>query len=1171
MKINDIFRKPIDRRIEEVIKVDLADEEAVARELEEYVVTDHIRGSLERLLDHYQETIRKPNEATNVWVSGFFGAGKSSFAKVLGYLLENPSIQGLPAAERFLGRSGTDREHALLKTIHSQVGTVAVFVDLSSSKNVAREGESVVLPLYRAVLERLGYSRDFALAELEYTLEGDGDLGAFEEAFARVSGARGDWKARRNVGLARNEASHALHLLRPQTYPSPDSYARSLRPLEISANFFADRLLELLSRRQPHAQRVVFVVDEMGQYVARSVDRMFDLMGLAHAVQKKRGLLWLVVTSQEKLEDVVDNLEGRKVELARVTERFPRDLWVDLIPEDIEEVASKRVLVKNDAGRKAVLDALQQHRNKLEASIRLDSPTRSREFSAEQFARLYPLLPYQIQLFVDAVSAHRARGGAGPMLGGSNRTLIKLAQQLIVSQKTDLAQKEVGGLVTVDMAYDLLESLIPTSWQAEIRQVAERHGERGLPTRVTKAVALLTGVAALKLTPANLAALLHPAIDAESLRDQAATALQTLTQEEVLRVTDEGYKLQSPEEKCWERERRGIEMRDAAFERLKRQAIQDLLGGLSVQATPARAFRVQIAVEDHKVVDGEVPLVILEREPAEREAVRSRSRESTAERTVFWVYRCADDTHDAALELHRSKVMLDRKQGVAREGPELPLLGEERKRQERHERLLDQKLARDLLAGEVFFQGVGEQLPGADLRTTAAEVLKGKVSAIYPELERFAAPVRRADALAVLQADNLDGLPDYLGEEGLGVVRRCPDGVVLAVDREPLASVLREIKDRANKYGREASGKHLEEEFAGPPYGATVEAVQVLAAAGVRAGEVEVLYQGGRITSPGDARLQKVFGTLPGFRSATFLPQRELDADTRARVARRLGEQTGDRPPLAADQLAGRLRGHFKPVAEAAGRVEATFRGLGVAAPEGVHRAREIAAGLAEADDAEVIKTCDDTWADLVEGQEQARRLDRQVDEHALQALRAARDEVERRPAGLGEEAQAAHARLADLLRAPDLADRLAEIRTLVQSLKQQRQAVWLEAAGRLRERVGHAAGRVRARDWARLEASTVEEALRPLLGLEPPEGATAETGPAVEVLQARLPAVVTLAEEIERELEALASKVEIVRVRARDLYDGVVTSEEDLAALLERIRNAAQEALSRGKHFTLS
>jgi hypothetical protein len=350
-----------------------------------------------------------------------------------------------------------------------------------------------------------------------------------------------------------------------------------------------------------------------------------------------------------------------------------------------------------------------------------------------------------------------------------------------------------------------------------------------------------------------------------------------------------------------------------------------------------------------------------------------------------------------------------------------------------------------------------------------------------------------------------------------------------------------------------------------------VEVVQALVAAAVRAGEVEVLFQGGRITRPGDARLQKVFGTLPGFRTATFAPQRELDAETRARVARRLGELTGDRPPIAADQLAARLRDYFKPAAETAGRVEATFRGLGVSVPEAVQRSREIAAGLAQAGDAEGIKTCDETWADLVDGYQLAQRLEKQLDETALKTLRAARDEAAGSPAGLNEQAQTAHAQLADLLRAADFADRLAELRTLVGTLQQERQAAWQAAAADLRDRAAKAAERVRSRDWPRLEKGTVEEALRPLLSLAPSPQATAETGPAVEVLQARLPAVATVAEQVERDLEALASRVEIVRARGRDLFDAVVTSEEELNALLERIRAAAQEALAQGKHFALS
>jgi hypothetical protein len=112
MKVSEIFRRPIDRRIEEVIHVELDDEATVAGELEDYVATQRIIGSFEEIVEAYQERIDNPTEDVNVWVSGFFGSGKSSFAKVLGYLLGNPSVQGRTAFERFFAHTafGAQRE-----------------------------------------------------------------------------------------------------------------------------------------------------------------------------------------------------------------------------------------------------------------------------------------------------------------------------------------------------------------------------------------------------------------------------------------------------------------------------------------------------------------------------------------------------------------------------------------------------------------------------------------------------------------------------------------------------------------------------------------------------------------------------------------------------------------------------------------------------------------------------------------------------------------------------------------------------------------------------------------------------------------------------------------------------------------------------------------------------
>ena len=68
--ISDLFASDIDRRIEEVIKVDQADETIIHDELAEYVVTDSIRAHFTKILDRYRRPPEKPHEGIGVWVSG---------------------------------------------------------------------------------------------------------------------------------------------------------------------------------------------------------------------------------------------------------------------------------------------------------------------------------------------------------------------------------------------------------------------------------------------------------------------------------------------------------------------------------------------------------------------------------------------------------------------------------------------------------------------------------------------------------------------------------------------------------------------------------------------------------------------------------------------------------------------------------------------------------------------------------------------------------------------------------------------------------------------------------------------------------------------------------------------------------------------------------------------
>jgi hypothetical protein len=1162
VKVGDLFRRDIHRKIEEVVKVDLGDEAVLIEELDEYVATGHIVMELEKVLDTYQESILAPNQSTNVWVSGFFGSGKSAWAKTLGYLLENPTIGDRTVADRFFERTHAPTLRALLNTIYAQAPTITVFLNLATGSNVvAREGESVVLPVYRALLRRLGYSSNVLLAELEWILENDGRLNEFEQHFAQVTGR--PWNQRRYTALARNEASRALHSLDPATFPQPDSWALGAPDPVVDAHFVAARALQLLSRRGHGAKRIAFVVDEAGQYVARSVTRMLDLQGLAEACQVHLGRLWLIATSQERLNDVVDSLESTRIELARVRERF--SIEVDLLPSDIEEVTSRRVLEKTELGTRSAREALSEHRHQLAANTRLASPTRAVEASEDELVRLYPLLPYQIQLLIDAVSARRAQGSASPTVGGSNRTLIKHAQALLVHPEYGLAESAVGALATLDRSYDLLEELIPTSWRAEIDQVAAKYGASSLEAKVAKVVALCADVRALPLNSANLAVLLHPDVAAESLQEQVVAALADLVSDDRVRETGDGYRLQSPEQKDWERERRGIDLTPGQAVRLRRELLRQALGGVSV--TRGRAFAVALTVEGEKVSEGQLRLTIEEADADRRGELRATSREQAHADEVIWAFEAEPETWDALRELHRSRTIIGRRDTATKTAAEVELLGEERERARHGEKTALSVLSRNLATGQVIFRGQLEDFSGTDLRATAQKLLADRLDHIYPQLADFDANVRSADVLALLRADDLGGLPESLGDAGIRLLRLTPTGPEIATQEGPLAALAAEVRARS-AYGQEATGTHLERHFAAPPYGARVEVVELLCAAGIRAGLLEAVHQGQRLANAGDRRLDQVFGTLPRFRAATFrLPaESEVSLQVRAELAERLEHLGGERPAgMGTDALARALRTTFAPLREVCVRVEAAIAGAGVLLPDVARRTSAIVSRLQSPDDVEVLTTAHGAWVDLVAGRTELQRLDDLVTSQ-LDVLRAAASEASRPASGLPEGFHAELSELRELLASGNLTDDFARITAISSRLLAARQAETQSAGVHLTEVVNQARLELR-RQGEGIESTSLAEVLRPLEDLLPPSDLS---GLNAEVLNARAERVSSKAAEAARQLDQLRSAGLLAWIEVSDLVADTIHDEDELKAALQRIEEAVTIELAAGKQVRL-
>ena len=1143
MQIKQLFSREVERDIKEVIKVD--DRESVLGEIEEYVPTDHITDELIATLDVYQHTINNPSEELNVWVSGFFGSGKSSFAKILGYLLADQEVDGASVVDRFFELNEIPQAQALLNTIHSSAPTETVLLDLNTSPNVLQEGEPIILPIYRTLLHEFGYSRDVVLAELEFELEGKDTLEKFAAIYKEVFNT--PWETQRHLITAKNRASRILHELDGQTFPAADSWSNAAEPPLITAKWFAGRAMELLRRRRVGKERLVLVVDEVGQYVSRSTDRMRHLQGLAEECQKTRGCLWLVATSQEKLTDVVDSLEGKQTELAKAQDRFP--IRVDLLPSDIDEVTGRRVLDKNAAGASRIRELLDVDRNKLTTSVTLQSD-RHGGFTDDDFVRLYPLVPYQLHVLIDAVSARRAHGGAPQTMGGSNRTLIRHASQLVSNPSAGLAGMPVGTLVTLDRSYLLLEDVIPTAWRHEVDQVVAKHGEDSLEAKIVRVVALCTDVPGLALTARNLAVVLHPSMSAEPIEGEVQVALSHLVTEDRVRESDDGYRLQSPEQKDWEKTRRGIDMKRGDAVRLRKRILKDALGSMTV-TKGRRTFKIELYAEREKMSDGDIKVDL--RDYSDIDGVRQTSRSEDAKNRIFWIYSTDDDTWEALTELHRSVEMIDRYDNPSQSDAQRVLLAEERKRSDRALKTAAQLLARDITNGSTIFDGNISNASSGDLRAAADRLVSGLLAKIYPNLDAFAGTFKRAQVLQILHADSLDGLPEEMGPEGLGLFKITASGRELVTDDGPIGTVVSRIHART-QFGEDQNGGQLERFFGAPPFGASVEAIQAALAAAMRAGVIEVVSQAARITSATDRRLEQVFGNIPKFRAASFRPADDAgpSLDVRAQVSEWLATITGDPLSLDVHDLAIAGRAAFGELRQPCIEARSTLTGAGLAVPSSLTNMDELLARVMSTDDELVVTTLHERRAEFDAGRHTVTDVADLVREQ-MGTLRAAVLGIVTAAMLDNDSGPGWALELRELLDRANYRDDLARLKSLTNKIELAAAEEEHAIRSAVTSRVESAVQVLRSR-YPMIDDHAFAQATEPLKQLAAVDG--------LALLRANVDAVTGAAERATASLNVLSTTKEVRHIRISDVWSGPISSADDLETALSRLREAVLSQL---------
>jgi hypothetical protein len=886
--ISSLFASDITRDIEEVIKVDQTDETIIKSEIDEYIVTDAIADHYVEIFERYDATPNKPHEGIAIWVSGFFGSGKSSFAKMLGLAIENRSIAGSAASELFAARTSEKKIHVLLRQITERIPTHAVIFDVSTDRGIRSGNKTLTEIMYRLFLESLGYPKDLDLAELEIGLEKDGDLDEFKSCFEKVTNGR-SWDERKGVvAFALSEASAAMQALRPAIHAEPGDWARvNANRADVTPRLLALRVVELMARRKP-GYSVLFVVDEVGQFVARDVDKMLDLQAIVQQLGVHgRGKHWLAVTSQEKLNELVSGLDDNRIELARLMDRFKSQ--VHLEPSDISEVTSKRVLAKN-ANAEAQLGALyDEHRGRLEDHTRLSADIALPGLGRQAFVDLYPLLPYQIDLIIQVVSGLRTQGGTSKHSGGANRTIIKLAQQLLIHPEVRLADQEIGRLARLDQIYDLVESNIASEIRTKVHQIADQV-DHPIAQPVAKVVCLLQFVKSVHRTAENVAAALYPGLGEPSQLESVKEALRELEAAQLVRSGDDGYRIPTPAEDDWERVRMGMSPPPSETKRLHREI---LTGFWNPQPTftllDVKPFKAGLAVNGREEEKGDLLVhVVLADEGGEFIAVAQelRGRSQSEQDAIFWAVAVSDAIDRQTVELYRSRELLSKKSREARTATEAHLITEEQARSRRHQAELQRLLRTACLSGSAYFRG-NDRSPD-DRAADVAKATTGILGQVLPDVfTRFGDAAAKSAELkrgvdALLTATDLQGLPSVF--TALSLLRDEGGKTVFDTDAAALRELMIEIESGA-AYGTKATGKSLSEHFGRAPYGWDFDAVRLLVAVLLRAGAIQMTHKADTIETTTSVAARDALTNNNHFRAASFQPKKGVDFGEIAKAA----------------------------------------------------------------------------------------------------------------------------------------------------------------------------------------------------------------------------------------------------------------------------------------------
>ena len=536
MIIKDMFEKPINRDMNTVIKAGEKDEDIIDQELDEYVVTRELLNHFTEFFERYASHISNPTSDMGVWISGFYGSGKSHFLKILSYILDgNLLVKGKKPIEYF--EEGKISDPLIIANMKksAQVSTDVKLFNISSKS--ASDDKDIVKVFLKQFNSIQGYCDNdyFFLADLEKELDDENKLKAFKEEFKKNSGI--SWYKGRNIYLLKRDA--IIQSLVNINYMSEESAKEWIKKSEDNYSITPEVLAEKINEyceKKGNNHHIIFLVDEMGQYIGADKDLMLSLQTIVEELGIKcKGKVWVVVTSQQNIDDLVNVIND---DFSKITGRFKTKL--NLSSSNVNEVIRRRLLEKKEPVNNYLKSYYDEIEYELKNVLYFDNKAEIKKYANnEDFAEIYPFVPYQINLLQSVLKTTREHGSSGKDVGEGERSMLDFFHETAVRSMYD----EDNTIIPFYKFYDSLAKHLDHEKSIVINNAIDNQQLDEFDVNILKTLLMIKHVDKIESNAINITGLMIENIktDRNELIKKVEKSLQKLYNESLIGKNGKKY------------------------------------------------------------------------------------------------------------------------------------------------------------------------------------------------------------------------------------------------------------------------------------------------------------------------------------------------------------------------------------------------------------------------------------------------------------------------------------------------------------------------------------------------------------------------------------------------------------------------------------------------------